>query len=114
LEVSPEYVAGFFDAEGHVTKRGYVQVSQVDPAILVAIQVRYGGRLVLRTNKKTGQRCYYLHLRLKEQGKFFSEVAPYSFRLSGVVPMRNHPSTADSLRVLRSWQKNGVNGGNET
>lgn len=91
MEVSPEYVAGFFDGEGHVDKLGYPHLTQKDPTILLAIQRQYGGRL--RTRMKGTQ--YRLTMgKRSEARRFFEEVGPHSFRLSGVVPMVNHPSTS--------------------
>ena len=96
MKVSPQYVAGFFDGEGHITKVGTVVMTQKDPTILMAIQRRYGGYMC--PNRARGG--YRLRLRRYEEPKFFREVAPYSFRLSNA-DSRNHPS-----KTNRWWRRN--------
>ena len=88
MKISPQYVAGFFDGEGHINKVGSPVITQRDPTILYAIQRRYGGKV--DSNYKRGS--YRIRFRRYEEGKFFREVTPHSFRLSGAVPMVNHPS----------------------
>lgn len=44
----PSYIAGFFDAEGHIKNNKstlYVTISQKDPTIIRTIQERYGGSI---------------------------------------------------------------------
>jgi hypothetical protein len=84
MEVGPEYVAGFFDGDGHLDAKGLVRFTQKDPAILRAIQKVYGGHLRLfHKDAKIGGECYRLSLRRAESERFLQEVRPYSHRLGG-------------------------------
>jgi hypothetical protein len=85
MEVSPQYVAGFFDGEGHLDRKyERVHFTQRDPSILLAIQAVYGGRLRLfHKRAKSGRECYRLDLRSAESRRFKEEVGPYSRKLGG-------------------------------
>lgn len=70
---SAEYIAGFFDADGHVTKRGMPCITQKDPQILLDIQAIYGGHI--RTVNKVYHR---LQFRVVEARAFAAAIKPYS------------------------------------
>jgi hypothetical protein len=75
---SPQYIAGFFDGEGHVSKDGMICITQKDPSILLDIQAIYGGHM--RIVNKIYHR---LQLRVGERQKFLDEVGPYSRKIGG-------------------------------
>lgn len=83
LQLSKEYIAGFFDGEGCIgykfftgkTFRRYrVGITNQNRDILVAIQKIYGGKISKKTNLKA---CYELWMYKKEATKFLTEIEPY-------------------------------------
>jgi hypothetical protein len=75
--MNPEYVAGFFDGDGHRSKNGCICFTQRESAILREIQAEYGGHL----RKINGGRHYRLQLRMRESRRFEAVVGPYSRKL---------------------------------
>ena len=79
--MTPEYAAGFFDADGSVAAYArakgmpeYVQVNMVNTCreVLEQLQARYGGKIELHRDG-----CYLLRLTATPSKFFLEDVLPY-------------------------------------
>lgn len=92
MMISVRYAAGFFDGEGSITMqfvrvsagtryfRMVVQVCVTDPAPLLKLQERWGGRINTWQSKdptSKRKRAYYWRLSGNHARKFIKDVRPY-------------------------------------
>ena len=93
VELSKEYIAGFFDGEGCIVigrrppNRGRkttsycLQCSVVQATLepLDYLQQKYGGIIVDRTKHKAPQNCYAWQIGSKKAEKFIEDIYPYIY-----------------------------------
>jgi hypothetical protein len=84
MEISKEYIAGFFEGEGsvnctrykgHLYRRRFVNIANKNKDVLLLIKKKYGGSIRLKSNRVP---CWQFELTKKSEIKqFLEDMLPY-------------------------------------